>query len=83
MLIPSIDISQGKVVQLKQGETLMLERDNPEQLVQEFSLYGVPALIDIDAAKGEGSNRNLITSLLKLQSCIVGGGIRTIETVPC
>ncbi|HON87988.1 MAG TPA: phosphoribosyl-ATP diphosphatase [Spirochaetales bacterium] len=79
MLIPSIDISQGKVVQLKQGETLMLERDNPEQLVQEFSLYGVPALIDIDAAKGEGSNRNLITSLLKLQSCIVGGGIRTIE----
>ena len=79
MLIPSIDISQGKVVQLKQGKTLILERNNPEQLVKEFSIYGVPVLIDIDAAKGENSNRNLITSLLKLQSCIVGGGIRTIE----
>lgn len=79
MLIPSIDILQGKVVQLKQGQTLMLERDNPEQLVKEFSMYGVPALIDIDAAKGEGSNRSLITSLLKLEPCIVGGGIRTVE----
>ena len=79
MVIASIDIQNGKVVQLKQGSQLMLERDDAEALAAEFDTYGEVAVIDLDAAMKTGSNDGLVKSLLRRADCRVGGGIATVE----
>jgi len=79
MVISSIDIQNGKVVQLKQGEELVLQRDNAAELAEEFNRYGEVAVIDLDAAMGKGSNLEMIKPLLRKAECRVGGGIRTPE----
>ena len=79
MLIPSIDLLGGKIVQLVQGEKKALEFDDFSYWTNRFSEYPLVQLIDLDAAMGSGSNRELITMIAKQLPCQVGGGIRNLE----
>jgi phosphoribosylformimino-5-aminoimidazole carboxamide ribotide isomerase len=79
MLIPSIDLQGGKIVQLVQGERLAIETDDVETWVRRFADYPKVQLIDLDAAKGAGSNASLVAHICSALPCRVGGGIRSIE----
>ena len=78
MLIPSIDLMGGKIVQLVQGRKKALEFDDFDAWVAKFSGFPLVQLIDLDAAIGTGDNRALISHFVKRLPCQVGGGIRSI-----
>src|SRR3954467_3454007 len=79
MLIPSIDLQGGKIVQLVQGERLAVETSDIESWIAKFSSYSKVQLIDLDAAKGAGSNDAIVARICGALPCRVGGGIRSIE----
>lgn len=79
MLIPSIDLMGGKIVQLIQGERKALEFDDFEPWITRFSSYPLIQLIDLDAAIGSGNNRALVREFAAHLPCQVGGGIRSIQ----
>jgi phosphoribosyl-ATP pyrophosphohydrolase/phosphoribosyl-AMP cyclohydrolase len=79
MIIPSIDVMKGRVVQLEQGERLRIERDDALSLARDFARYGEVAVVDLDGALGLGNNTDLIGSLCREAPCRVGGGIRSVE----
>ena len=79
MLIPSIDIMDGKIVQLVRGETKALEFTSFEPWIEKFSSYPLVQVIDLDAAMQSGHNRHLIEKISKRLPCQVGGGIRSLE----
>lgn len=78
MLIPSIDLMGGKIVQLVQGEKKALEFDDFEYWIERFAGYPLVQLIDLDAAMGRGNNRDLIAMICKRLPCQTGGGIRNV-----
>jgi phosphoribosylformimino-5-aminoimidazole carboxamide ribotide isomerase len=78
MLIPSIDLMGGKIVQLVQGKKKALEFDDFEEWIQRFSSFSLVQLIDLDAAIGTRNNRAILGQFLKRLPCQVGGGIRSI-----
>jgi phosphoribosylformimino-5-aminoimidazole carboxamide ribotide isomerase len=79
MLIPSIDLQGGRIVQLVQGERLAVETSDIDLWVGKFASYPKVQLIDLDAAKGEGDNSALVARICAALPCRVGGGIRTVE----
>jgi len=79
MLIPSIDLMGGKVVQLIQGEKKALEFDNFDEWVAKFASFPLVQLIDLDAAMGRAANSELIRFFVTKLPCQVGGGIRSID----
>src|SRR5580704_9160263 len=78
MLIPSIDLMGGKIVQLVQGDKKKLEFDNFDYWIERFSRYPMVQLIDLDAARGAGDNRSLVKRIVGQLACQVGGGIRSL-----
>jgi phosphoribosylformimino-5-aminoimidazole carboxamide ribotide isomerase len=79
VLIPSIDLMGGKIVQLVQGEKQALESDDFKYWINKFSGYPLVQLIDLDAAMGQGSNHELVAMICRRLPCQVGGGIRSVS----
>ena len=79
MLIPSIDLQGGRIVQLVQGEKLAIEATDPEVWITRFSGFPRVQLIDLDAAKGQGDNAAMVAAICGRLPCRVGGGIRSVE----
>ena len=80
MIVPSIDIMGGRAVQLRRGREFVLDGGDPVERLEQFSVAGEVAVVDLDAALGQGSNAELIQGLVRRAPCRVGGGIRDLDT---
>ena len=89
MVIPAIDLMQGKVVRLSRGDPATAkyyeEWGNPVQVAVKWRSQGAKKLhiIDLDAAFGTGDNTPVVRDIVRASGLPVqvGGGIRTVETV--
>ena len=79
MLIPSIDLQQGKVVQLVQGDRRELASDDLDGWIARFSSFPLVQLIDLDSAMVTGHNDDLVRYVCQRLPVQVGGGVRTID----
>jgi phosphoribosylformimino-5-aminoimidazole carboxamide ribotide isomerase len=79
VLIPSIDLMGGRVVQLQQGERLALASDDVDGWIAKFSIFPLVQLIDLDAAMGKPANDELVRYVASRLPCQVGGGVRSID----
>src|SRR6185503_13345153 len=79
MLIPSIDLQGGAVVQLVQGERLAIRDEDVFRWVKRFERFPKVQVIDLDAAMGKGDNLSIVRQIASALSCRVGGGVRTTE----
>ncbi len=80
MIIPSIDLMHGRAVQLRRGREFVLDGGDPMATLEQFAVAGEVAVVDLDAALGNGSNASLIREMVSRASCRVGGGIRDLDT---
>jgi phosphoribosylformimino-5-aminoimidazole carboxamide ribotide isomerase len=78
LIIPCIDLMDGKVVQLIQGREKALEGDAPLVMLEKFAAFPQIQVIDLDAAIGNGSNDSVVALLASRARCRVGGGVRSI-----
>lgn len=78
MLIPSIDLQNGAVVQLVQGETLAIRDEDVDKWVRRFARFPAVQVIDLDAAMGRGDNLAIVRQIAPRLACRVGGGIRSV-----
>jgi phosphoribosylformimino-5-aminoimidazole carboxamide ribotide isomerase len=79
MIIPCIDLMDGKVVQLIQGREKALEVQTSEEMLRKFANFPQIQVIDLDAAMGRGSNDRIIEDVASKATTRVGGGVRTVE----
>lgn len=79
MIIPCIDLMDGKVVQLVRGREKALEGESPDAMLERFSAFPVIQVIDLDQAIGQGSNLPIVRSIAGRARTWVGGGVRTLE----
>ncbi len=80
MIVPCIDLMDGKAVQLVRGREKKLEAD-PMEMLQKFRSFPVIHVIDLDAAIGQGTNDRIVARLCRKRPCRIGGGVRTAERV--
>ena len=78
MILPCIDLMDGKVVQLIQGREKALEADSPDKMLRRFAAFPQIQVIDLDAAMGRGANDDLVENLASKAVTRVGGGVRTV-----
>jgi phosphoribosylformimino-5-aminoimidazole carboxamide ribotide isomerase len=86
MLIPSIDLMGGKIVQLGHGghtHGQAKEVDIAEfgPWIKKFEKFPLIHVVDLDAVMRTGSNKELLAQLTKRLPCQVGGGASTVEKV--
>jgi phosphoribosylformimino-5-aminoimidazole carboxamide ribotide isomerase len=79
MIIPCIDLMDGKVVQLVQGREKALEGAPPLEMLERFAAFPEIQVIDLDAAMGRGENSALVELLASRAKCRIGGGVRTAD----
>jgi len=79
MIVPSIDIMDGRAVQLRRGRDFVLDGGDPIERLDRFAVAGEVAVIDLDAALGRGSNADLVRRMIRRAPCRVGGGVRSVE----
>ena len=77
MIIPCIDLMDGKVVQLVQGREKALEADDPLVMIEKFKPFQEIQVIDLDAAMGRGANDDLVRQVTSHAAARVGGGVRS------
>lgn len=79
MIIPCIDLKDGKAVQLVRGRRLALSVDDILGLLERFRAYPILHVIDLNAALGTGRNVQWIKTLCRRArtKVRVGGGVRT------
>ena len=80
MIVPSIDIMDGRAVQLVGGAEKALDAGDPLAVAERFAVAGELAVIDLDAALGRGSNAEIVRRIVARHPCRVGGGIRDAAT---
>jgi phosphoribosylformimino-5-aminoimidazole carboxamide ribotide isomerase len=83
MLIPCIDLQDGRAVQLVHGRERKLAVDDVFGLLDRFGGHPLIHVIDLDAAMRKGSNARLVRALCaaakkRKMRVRVGGGIRTV-----
>jgi phosphoribosylformimino-5-aminoimidazole carboxamide ribotide isomerase len=79
MILPCIDLMDGKVVQLVQGRDKALEGDAPLEMLRKFAAFPEIQVIDLDAAIGKGENGELVKLLAGRAAVRAGGGVRSAE----
>ena len=79
MIIPCIDLMDGRVVQLVQGREKALEGESPDAMLERFSAFPVIQVIDLDQAIGQGSNLPIVRHIAGRARTWVGGGVRTLD----
>jgi phosphoribosylformimino-5-aminoimidazole carboxamide ribotide isomerase len=79
MIIPCIDLMDGKVVQLRQGREKVLEGKPPAEMIELFAGFPEIQVIDLDAAMGRGSNGAIVKQLASQAQLRIGGGVRSVD----
>ena len=85
IIIPAVDLKNGKCVQLVQGEpgTEQVIIDNPDDVAMQWVQKGAKRLhiVDLDGALGSGENLNIVKKIIEKSEVPIqmGGGIRTMD----
>jgi phosphoribosylformimino-5-aminoimidazole carboxamide ribotide isomerase len=87
ILFPAIDVRAGRVVRLSQGDFARetVYGDSPADVAESFVVAGAGwvHLVDLDAARGDGSNHDAIAEVAARLSnrarLQVGGGVRSVD----
>jgi phosphoribosylformimino-5-aminoimidazole carboxamide ribotide isomerase len=79
LIIPCIDLMNGRAVQLIQGREKALEEESPLDVLRRFAGFPEIQVIDLDAAMGRGNNDEMVGLLASRAVTRVGGGVRSVE----
>lgn len=86
-IIPAIDILNGKVVRLREGDYDQVTSYDVtlEEMIEKYQSHGTEFIhiIDLNGAKGDFSNQKYLFDIIKKTEIKIqyGGGVRSIEKV--